>query len=328
MQSIIVVIPYFGKFNSYFNLFLKSIEYNSTVDFLIITDDKRNFDYPSNVKVVYSSFEEESHRMTSYFDFDATCGTPYKICDYKPFLGEIYKEYTKGYDFCGWCHTDIILGNIRKFISDNVLNEYSKINYSPHFSLIKNDGVINDTLLNCQIYDDVWNYREVLSFSNSGFYFDEFNGLTPTLERNNIRCYDCFNFLFDVDFFDLNFYGSRYSNSFSRNCVKSKYIFKYDSGSLYCIDETENIIELLYVHFQKRDLDVLVSCFNHYYVIPNAFVDCVDNLSEEFSHESLNEESGLAEEYQSSKYNINQKQTFYQNKKDIIHLFKDKYNNN
>lgn len=73
MQSIIVVIPYFGKFNSYFNLFLKSIEYNSTVDFLIITDDKRNFDYPSNVKVVYSSFEEESHRMTSYFDFDATC---------------------------------------------------------------------------------------------------------------------------------------------------------------------------------------------------------------------------------------------------------------
>lgn len=266
--------------------------------------------------------------MTSYFDFDATCGTSYKICDYRPFFGEIYKEYTKGYDFLGWCDTDIILGNIRKFISDNVLNEYSKINYSPHFSLIKNDGVINDTLLNCQIYDDVWNYREVLSFSNSGFYFDEFNGLTPTLERNNIRCYDCFNFLFDVDFFDLNFYVSRYSNSFSRNCVKSKYIFKYDSGSLYCIDETENIIELLYVHFQKRDLDVLVSCFNHYYVIPNAFVDCVDNLSEEFFHESLNEESGLAEEYQRSKYNINQKQTFYQNKKDIIHLFKDKYNNN
>lgn len=101
MQSIIVVIPYFGKFNNYFNLFLKSIEYNSTVDFLIITDDKRNFDYPSNVKVVYSSFLEESHRMTSYFDFDATCGTPYKICDYKPFFGEIYKEYTKGYDFWG-----------------------------------------------------------------------------------------------------------------------------------------------------------------------------------------------------------------------------------
>ena len=86
------------------------------------------------------------------------------------FFGEIYKEYTKGYDFWGWCDTDIILGNIRKFISDNVLNEYSKINYSPHFSLIKNDGVINDTLLNCQIYDDVWNYREALSFSNSGFY--------------------------------------------------------------------------------------------------------------------------------------------------------------
>lgn len=106
--------------------------------------------------------------------------------------------------------------------------------------MIKNDGVINDTLLNCQIYDDVWNYRAALSFSNSGFYFDEFNGLTSTLERNNIRCYYCFNFLFDVDFFDLNFYGSRYNNSFSRNCAKSKYIFKYDSGSLYCIDETEN----------------------------------------------------------------------------------------
>lgn len=70
-------------------------------------------------------------------------------------------------------------------------------------------------------------------------------------------------------------------------------------------------MKLKIVHFQKRDLDVLVSCFNHYYVIPNAFVDCVDNLSEEFSHESMNEENGLPEKYQRSKYNINQKQMFY-----------------
>lgn len=32
MQKIIIILPYFGKFSNYFNLFLKSCEKNHTID--------------------------------------------------------------------------------------------------------------------------------------------------------------------------------------------------------------------------------------------------------------------------------------------------------
>ena len=38
MNSIALVIPYFGKFNNYFHLWLESAKRNSTIDFHIYTD--------------------------------------------------------------------------------------------------------------------------------------------------------------------------------------------------------------------------------------------------------------------------------------------------
>ena len=42
MKKIVFICPYFGAFPNYFNLTLKSIEYNKTIDWLIITDIKKN----------------------------------------------------------------------------------------------------------------------------------------------------------------------------------------------------------------------------------------------------------------------------------------------
>lgn len=39
MKSIVVIIPYFGKFLAYFNMWLLSVKYNPTVDFCIITKE-------------------------------------------------------------------------------------------------------------------------------------------------------------------------------------------------------------------------------------------------------------------------------------------------
>lgn len=97
MDSILIIIPYFGKFNNYFNLFLKSVSYNETIDFLIITDDVSNYNYPRNVKVLYSSFNDILKRIKNYFKENAKCDIPYKLCDYRPFIGELYKEYSKNY---------------------------------------------------------------------------------------------------------------------------------------------------------------------------------------------------------------------------------------
>ena len=35
MKKIIIIIPYFGEFPNYFDLWMKSVKYNSDIDFLL-----------------------------------------------------------------------------------------------------------------------------------------------------------------------------------------------------------------------------------------------------------------------------------------------------
>ena len=58
MKKILFIIPYFGKFPNYFQLFLNSCEYNSEYNWVIITDNKEEYNYPKNVKIINKSFEE------------------------------------------------------------------------------------------------------------------------------------------------------------------------------------------------------------------------------------------------------------------------------
>ena len=58
MKRCVIILPYFGKFNNYFPLFLRSCAYNKDFDWLIFTDDKTKYDYPENVFVNYVTFEK------------------------------------------------------------------------------------------------------------------------------------------------------------------------------------------------------------------------------------------------------------------------------
>ena len=58
MNKCVFILPYFGKFNNYFPLFLRSCGKNSKFNWLIFTDDKTEYNYPPNVKVHYCSFDE------------------------------------------------------------------------------------------------------------------------------------------------------------------------------------------------------------------------------------------------------------------------------
>ena len=125
--KIALVIPYFGKFNNYFELFLKSCEKNPTVIWFIFTDDKSKYDYPANVIVTYMTFNELKDNIQSLYDFDILLDTPYDLCDFKVAYGEVFKNYLKEYDYWGYCDNDMIFGDIRKFITDDIFEKYNKI---------------------------------------------------------------------------------------------------------------------------------------------------------------------------------------------------------
>lgn len=95
MKSIVLILPYFGKFNNYFDNFLISCRCNPTIDWLIYTDDQEKYNYPSNVHVKYIKFEEFVEKFQKKLGKDIYLETPYKLCDFKITYGYVLQEDIK-----------------------------------------------------------------------------------------------------------------------------------------------------------------------------------------------------------------------------------------
>lgn len=111
-MKIAFILPYFGKFDSLFPLWLESCRYNADIDWLLFTDDRRDFHYPVNVKVHYMEFSELQERVQSLYDFPIALASPYRLCNFKPAYGEIFENYLGGYDAWGFCDNDMLYGDM------------------------------------------------------------------------------------------------------------------------------------------------------------------------------------------------------------------------
>ena len=98
-NKILLIIAYFGEFHNYFDLFLKSCEWNPDVNWLIVTDNKVEYNYPKNVQKVETTFEQLKEKIQSLYDFPVALEKPYDLCDLKVAYGEIFQNYIKGYKF-------------------------------------------------------------------------------------------------------------------------------------------------------------------------------------------------------------------------------------
>lgn len=278
MKKIVFICPYFGNLpKNSFNLWLQSCAMNPTIDWIIFTDDKTNFDYPSNVKVVYYEFEDIKKIIQSKFDFKISLKKPYKLCDYKPTYGYIFSDYIKDYDFWGHCDiSDCIFGNIRKFLNDEILSSSEKIGFLGHMTLYKNTNEIN-----CRFMLKVNNNKSIKEIlgAEDNQAFDE---LTPYSINSIYKKYDFPIYRIDDMYVDISplrfsFQASYYDDKYVRGLKKKKpMIFEWKDGILYEYTVDDKVIhkrEIGYVHFQKRKM---IREFevneNNYYIIPNKFV--------------------------------------------------------
>ena len=147
-------------------------KYNPSIDWIIYTDDKRCFDYPKNVKVQYCSFEEMKKRIQSFYDFEVDLSRPWRLALMKPAYGEIFSDDLKGYDFWGYCDIDLMWGDIRKFYTEEILNNFERIGFQGHSTLFPNNIKLNlqyRTIIPNQInYIDVFSGKLDFSWDESG----------------------------------------------------------------------------------------------------------------------------------------------------------------
>lgn len=259
MKSICYIVPYFGKFPAGFPLWLKSCEYNPTVNWIIFTDDKRNFNYPDNVKVYYMTFEELKEKFQSKFDFKICLDRPYKLCDFKPAYGEIFSDYLQGYDFWGHCDIDLIWGDIRRFYTDEILNSYDRISRFGHSSLFKNNPIINTIYK--KDFPGIVTAKEVYT-SDKSFAYDEV-GSIQKFKQANIGLLDCYNFA-NLDKYNYGFYLCDCLSDPMRN---NHQLFSFDRGHIirYYLDKDNKVHEeeFLYLHYWCRPISFKIKDYNN-----------------------------------------------------------------
>lgn len=171
--KIALVTCYFGRAPWYLKLFLKSCAFNPGLDFYIIGDLVITDELPANVFHVKISVGEFEVLASHKLGLTVNVAHPYKLCDLKPAYGVIFDKLLLDYDFWGHGDLDVIFGDIRGFITDDILDEYDVIcvreeYITGFFTLFKNKEAINF------LYKLSKDHQEV--FTNPEHYcFDECN---------------------------------------------------------------------------------------------------------------------------------------------------------
>lgn len=280
-----IILPYFGTFPNYFPLFLESCRWNPTVDWLIYTDSDKAYDYPDNVKVHKTTFEAFRARLQEAYDFPISLETPYKLCDYKVTYGDTLQSDLKDYDFWGHCDCDLIFGNIRKFITREVTDQYFRILNCGHLILYRNIPEVNN-YYRTQTYID---YKVILR-SSKNHSFDEWPGISECWLRDGKPSFDklCFDdiIIMAEDFRPMQripggFVGPYHNqpSEVSRFRKMRNILYSFCDGKLErCWVQNGTVCreERLYVHFQKRKMqvsdDLLPGSLSHFLAVPNRFL--------------------------------------------------------
>lgn len=275
----IFIIPYYGDFPNYFELFLKTCEKNIYFDWLIFTDIEVKVALPNNVTVIKISFAELRNFIQKKFDFQIALNTPYKLCDYKPAYGYIFSEYLENYDYWGYCDLDVLFGDLSKILPDETILQYDKIGHLGHLSLFRNIPDINTAFME-KVNEDI-SYKKIFT-TNNICIFDEWgegsiNYIFMKLGKK-VLFFDKF-----MDIFPYDSNMKQVTASFTEKGEFSGYIIDkhlglviWEDGILYQLVYTNGCwkkVEQAYAHFQKRKMKMLCSVNdNRILGIPDEFI--------------------------------------------------------
>lgn len=256
-----IVIPYFGKFPSFFRWWYESAAANSEIDFHLVTDQELGLKPCANIFLHQMSFDVLCKKLdellgAKYFK------NPYKLCDFKPAYGYLFNDIVSDYDYWGYADLDLVFGDVTKFIKKTgVFGVYDKILDLGHLSFYRNLMEINMMFRRVDNNRNIWPYirdSEIIWVCDEN-YNKNMNGVNGKLLDNKFRLYserDCFS---DVHPGYLGFYDM--NNASFSNCFFWSFAGRLHRASFVNNNFVET--EIVYAHFQKREVSV---------------VDCPDGL--------------------------------------------------
>lgn len=189
-HSIAVILPYFGNFPNYFPLWLQSCAANPSVHWFVFTDSKVTYDYPSNFTVIQCTLQDVERWAQDWLGDDIPLIRPHKLCDFKVLYGGIFSKWIEGYTHWGYCDVDLIFGDIRSFVTDEILNQYDKVFSLGHFAVMRNQPQVHEMIKAFALGPGV---KEYVLLNPHTTLFDEWYGkwnVNQLFTDNGLSIYD------------------------------------------------------------------------------------------------------------------------------------------
>ena len=301
MNTILVILPYFGKFPNMFPFWLESCRQNDTVNFLIVTDQDLKSSSP-NIHVQKMTLQHVKARIEKFVGFNVYLENAYKLCDFRPIYPYIFTEYVSKYDFWGYCDCDLIFGNIRQFLTEELLNSYDYLLGMGHFHIQRvNDSKYEEIWKTARglWHDKHWKYVfkstqnewfDELPFGVAGRYYEIYPEKFWSGYASQGRCYESpspnYRYFHDIfnhreDCYKCIAYINHQDRLpfWHREPAEELYhvVYLKDKTGLYAIGITPQgkLIQrpILYAHFYKRELHIYTTNLTEYIIRPNAFVN-------------------------------------------------------
>ena len=197
-RKICLLHVYFGNLPVWFPFFIQSCKTNTDIDFIIFSDNNLSDIQTASSNIKFNKFTLQDFNLlaSQKLNFKVTVEKPYKICDFKPAYGKIFENYLSGYDFWGYCDNDLIFGNLRSFITKELLRKFDFISLYKGFAsgplcLYRN----NDDLKN--LYRSIDNYENILLKT-------EYFGIDENVKRDALKGVSIIKLIKGIFFFIRN----------------------------------------------------------------------------------------------------------------------------
>lgn len=246
---ILVIATWFGPLPDYFCLWMLSCRQNSNIDWLLVTDaDASSIQPPGNVHVVQLSMAEFASRISDSVGFTVAMDRPYKACDFRPLYACLTNLVPGHWDFWGHCDLDMLFGDIRAFLTPDMLEANDRVFGVGHFSLYRNNEDANNYYR--RPFPNL-DYRRIL-IDPQPRGFDEHIGVNLIWHHHGGRFHEDEGVVADID---PNIGHMRRTSNYIRVKNARHQIFAFDQGRVirfwWAAGQLQSE-EFMYIHFQKR----------------------------------------------------------------------------
>ena len=269
MKSIVLIFPYFGQLPAQYSMWRASALRNPSVDFMFFTD--ADVEPAKNIIVRKMLFSDFQQIVKKAFDFPVVLDRPYKLCEYKQAYGYILRDYIKAYDFWGYGDLDLVYGDIRTFITDDVLVHNKFLLGWGHLTLLRNDS--DTTTYFMHHVDGYQDYKDAFTTSQITF-FDEYDHKGCSDKWRDCRPDDCW---LEWPFDNVSKPKQSYHmNSLTRDW--KQVLFEHEGSKLYMLRHLGGgrfeKKESLYAHFQHRPfMRDYVTDYDHFLITPDKIIN-------------------------------------------------------